>query len=128
MYLKKVNYELRNSGLFFRLGKNLLWIELHILDLDSQNSGSSTQIEVNLSISATRPSSVQCFKPVITSFSQPTIEAKFDEQAAKMQLQQQQREAPLVSVRPNQVSPDSVLSPPLEYDDEEMKMIGRPQV
>ena len=109
----------------------MIWVELHLLDLDTQDnqsSGSSTLIEVNLSIPATKPSSVQCFKPVITSFSQPTVEAQFDEQAAKTHLQQQQREAPQLSARPKPVIPDTVLSPPQEYDDEEMKMIGQPQV
>lgn len=126
LLLKKVNYELRNSGLFFQLGKNLLWVELHLLDLDGQGGGSSNHISVNLSTQVSAASSVSYFKPHIKAFSQPTIDSDFNEEAAKLKLQQQQREAQATStlIKPKEVE---AMSPPQEIDDEEMKMISKPQ-
>lgn len=102
-------------------------MELHLLDLDGEGGGSSSHIEVNLSMPVTEAASVACFKPAIVAFSQATTESDFDEKGALKQLQQQQREAPPVSGRPKQKDTDIIQSPAPEIDDEEMKMIGQPQ-
>lgn len=125
-YLLKVNFELRHAGLSFRLGKNLLWVELHLLDLGGEDGGSSTKIPVNLGapLAAVQGPS---FKPTIKRFSMPATEAQFDEQAAK-HLQQLQREAP---PGPNpKPKEDVAVDPPnlQDVDDEDVKMIGNAQV
>ena len=99
------------------MGKNLLWVELHLLDLDSQTGGNSSHIEVNLSVPVIGSTSVGCFYPKIASFSHPSAESNFNEKEAIKQLQQQQREAPIISERSKPEVANIPQSPLAEIED-----------
>lgn len=45
LFLHRLNWENRESGVYWRLGKNMLWIEMEMIGGAEENSG----IEINMS-------------------------------------------------------------------------------
>lgn len=116
LFLKQVNYELRHQSLVFKLGKNLLWIELHVLDIGEDQSHIGG-IEVNLSFPPTNPATLANFKPSFEAFSQPPTDSIFDEKAALKNIENHNNKEQ-TSMRDKK--PDE----PLEnYNEEDVKML-----
>lgn len=116
VFLKQVNYELRNQPLVFRLGKNMLWIELHVLDA-GEKEATIGGIEVNLSYPPSKAESISSFKPSLEAFSQPPTDTTFDEKAALKKLESQSKK--------DQTSiADKKPDAPLEnFNEEDVKML-----
>lgn len=129
-FLRKVNFELRNNGVFFKLGKNLLWIELHLVTGTSQGRF-ETKILVNLSKPPKAASETAPFQPQLSQLQQAPWKEGFIEKEALEKADKERRLGTLKSVPPVQPgSPEQVQGTEMSEQqmkamDEEMKMTNK---
>ena len=121
-YVRKVNYEIRASGLFVRLGKNMLWVEVHVLRAGEDNN----KIEVNISKPMVPSTEIQSFVPQIHSLRPiPT-----DIQYASMSRTNKKKESAVSIQKSMRMDKDKEVDVEMDEDrlkmiDEEMKMVNR---
>lgn len=93
LFLRKINYQFRSKDIFFVLGKNLLWFELHLLSLTSSPSNND-DIEVNLSMAYKNPkeAAVEGMKIDSEKFQKKFVEVNINENLAMTKLKQDKQQ------------------------------------
>lgn len=57
LFISRINYRLKDKGAFFVIGKNFIWIELHLIDILKAN------IEVGIGDNYVSSKEVEIFNP-----------------------------------------------------------------
>lgn len=124
LFLKQINYALRDNSVVFKLGKNMLWIEIHIINAEGDESMAGGEIEVCLSLPPQSSASVPSFIPDIQEYSISLHEAVFDEKEALRRMKSLSKHDQ--SQVANQVNKEKVIASEeaaANFNEEEVKML-----
>lgn len=89
LFLQKINYAAKDDGVFFKLGKNLIWIELHLVPKPGDRK--STGTEVIMSKQPVSNEEIKSFAPKVLSYAEPKQEVQLDENKVMSLLRQESR-------------------------------------